>query len=227
MAAAPRFLVTVRAIQFPRDAIQFRVAETKMLTRFFFAASAVACAFAVPLARADIYTWTDASGTINVSNMPPREGARISHLVHETPPPVAAPSDSAREAARQAELRVLSERVRELEAEANAARNPVPPDLTYAPASPPPPAIQYNVTVLPPAPQYAVEPPPPVQTCDPSWFGCGAWWGTYFYPVPVIVSRAQNFHRFAPFRGEHPNHGQRHVTTHQPLTRMPRAFRKS
>ena len=123
-----------------------------MLMRVFFAASAVACAFGVTLVHADTYKWTDASGTINVSNMPPPEGARISHLVHETPPPAAAAGDSAREAARQAELRVLSERVRELEAEANFARNAVPPDLTYARVPAPPPAVQYNVTVLPPAP---------------------------------------------------------------------------
>ena len=38
-----------------------------------------------------IYTWTDASGRINVSNLPPPDGARVSHVVHETPPPVSRP----------------------------------------------------------------------------------------------------------------------------------------
>ena len=192
--------------------------------------SACAVTLGASLAHADIYTWTDASGRTNVSNLPPPEGARVSHVVHETPPPVATPSDSAREAARQAELRVLSERVQQLEAEANVARNAVPPDLMYArmpPPAPPPPTIQYNVTLLPPTPQYDAGPPQPVApTCDPTWFGCGAWWGTYFYPVPAVVSRAPGFHRFPPLRGEHPLHGQQHVTTHQPLSRMPGAIRK-
>jgi Domain of unknown function (DUF4124) len=189
--------------------------------------SACALTLGASLAHADIYTWTDASGRTNVSNLPPPEGARVSHVVHETPPPVAAPSDSAREAARQAELRVLSERVQQLEAEANA-RNAVPPDLTYArapPPAPPPPTVQYNVTLLPPTPQYDAGPSQQVApTCDPTWFGCGAWWGTYFYPVPAVISRAPGFHRFPPFRGEHPSRGQQHVMT--PLTRMPGAIRK-
>ena len=203
-----------------------------MFARLHFATLSSTCALALgaSLAHADIYTWTDASGRTNVSNLPPPEGARVSHVVHETPPPVAGPSDSAREAARQAELRVLSERVQQLEAEANVARNAVPPDLMYArvpPPAPSPPTVQYNVTLLPPAQQYDAGPAQQVApTCDLTWFGCGAWWGTYFYSVPVAASRASRFHRIQPFRGEHALHSQQHATTHQPLTRMPGAIRK-
>ena len=201
-----------------------------MLARFLLMAlpPVLMCTTALQLAHADIYRWTDASGRVNVSNLPPPEGARVSHLVHEAPPPVAARTDSARDAAKQAALRALSERVQQLEAEANVARNAVPPDLTYAriPAPPPPP-VQYNVTVVPAAPQYNAEPPPQQNlSCDPTWAGCAPWWGTYFYPVPALVSRAPNVHRFPPFRGPHPFHGPQHVNGHQPLARMPGTFRK-
>src|SRR5207245_6989787 len=102
-------------------------AQAKMFARLHFATLLSTCALALgaSLAHADIYTWTDASGRTNVSNLPPPEGARVSHVVHETPPPVAAPSDGAREAERQAQLRVLSERVQQLEAEAKVARTAV------------------------------------------------------------------------------------------------------
>jgi uncharacterized protein DUF4124 len=186
---------------------------------------------ALPLAHADIYTWTDARGVTNVSNLPPPDGAKVSHLVHETPPPAPAVSDAAREAARQAEVRALSERVRELEAAASVPS--VPPDLMYAarvPVPPPqPPAIQYNVTVLPQQPQYAEPPPQPTYGCDPSWIGCLPWLGTYFYPAPVaVVHRSPNVHRFPPFRADHPNHGpSHHVTSNQPIARMPGGMHKS
>ena len=203
-----------------------------MLTRVLSIAilAALAGTAGAPLAHADIYTWTDARGVLNVSNLPPPDGAKVSHLVHEQPPPVAAPSDAAREAARQAEVRALSERVQQLEAEANA-RSAVPPDLMYAraPAPPLPPSVQYNVTVLPPeVPQYNADAaPPPGPGCDPSWLGCWAWWNTYFYPAPVAAFRTPPFQRFLPFRGEHPFHGpSHHVTNTQPIARIPGAVRK-
>ena len=191
--------------------------------------SVLACTLGVRVAEADIYTWTDASGRVNVSNLAPPEGARVSHVVHEAPPPVAAANDRAREAARQSELRALSERVQQLEAEANAVRAAVPPDLMYprvaAPA--PPPSVQYNVTVLPSAPQYNAEPPPQsYPSCDPAWYGCLSWWGASFYPAPIAVYRAPNFRRGQPFRGEHPFHGQHHAMATSPGPRMPGHFRK-
>ena len=183
----------------------------------------------VRVAQADIYTWTDASGRVNVSNLAPPEGARVSHVVHETRPPVAAVSDSAREAARQAELRALSERVQQLEGEANAARAAVPPDLMYprVAAPPPPPSVQYNVTVLPSPPQYNAEVAPQnYPTCDVAWSGCLPWWAANFYPAPVVVYRTPNFRRGQAFHGDHPFHGQHRVTATSPTPRMPGHFRK-
>ena len=49
---------------------------------------ALACSWGVQLARADIYTWTDAKGTVNVSNVAPPEGTRITRVVQESPPEV-------------------------------------------------------------------------------------------------------------------------------------------
>ena len=118
---------------------------------------AIGSMLAVPLAHADIYTWTDPRGVINVSNLPPPEGAKISHLVHEQPPPAAAAGDSAREAARRAELQALSERVQQLEAEASGARSTVPPDLVYAARAPvPPPAVTIQCDGSPAAPAAAI-----------------------------------------------------------------------
>ena len=43
----------------------------------------LSCTFAPQLAQADVYTWKDASGRMNVSNLPPPEGAKVGHVVHE------------------------------------------------------------------------------------------------------------------------------------------------
>src|SRR5439155_26380625 len=37
------------------------------------------------LAYADIYTWVDASGATNVSNLSPPEGVRVTRVTHENP----------------------------------------------------------------------------------------------------------------------------------------------
>ena len=67
---------------------------------------ALAAAASVPLAHADIFTWTDKSGNVNVSNLSPPEDARVTSVTHDPP------KDPAREAAilearRQAEMRAL------------------------------------------------------------------------------------------------------------------------
>src|SRR5689334_22941462 len=43
---------------------------------------------APPLARAEIYTWIDASGVTNVSNLPPPDGAKVTKVQHAPPPPM-------------------------------------------------------------------------------------------------------------------------------------------
>jgi hypothetical protein len=224
------------------------VIESIMSARSFSVASfwVLASAFGVQPAHADIYTWTDAKGSLNVSNLPPPEGGRVSHLVHEASRPVAPPSDSAREAARQAEVRALAQRVQQLEAEAATAKSAMPPDFAYPPpvaapvyAPAPPPSVQYNVTLLPQTPQYDAGSAPGVPACDPTWAGCAPWWGVPFYSGPVVVLRAPNFHRFPPFRGAPPFRGGHafhgghafqgggHHVSNPPMTRKPAGVRKS
>lgn len=176
------------------------------------------------LAHADIYTWVDASGAINVSNIAPPEGVRVTSIMRASAPAPAARDD----AARQAEVEILAERVRQLEYENELARREVPPQVVY-PANPPPPLMQY-----PPVMQYLVDPaPPPVQYavnvvnmvppasdgCDPTWINCGPWWVPGFYPTSVVVLRAPSFRRSPPFHGGHPIVGQ------QPV-RVPGGFRR-
>ena len=169
------------------------------------------------LALADIYTWVDASGAINVSNIAPPEGVRVTSIMRASAPPPAARDD----AARQAEMEILAERVRQLEYENELARREVPPQVVY-PAIPPPPVMQYLVDPAPPV-QYAVNvvnmAPPASGGCDPAWINCGPWWVPGFYPTSVVVLRAPNFRRSPPFHGGHPIVGQ------QPV-RAPGGFRR-
>src|SRR6266581_7624250 len=70
--------------------------------------------FGLQGAHADIYTWVDASGSINVSNLAPPDGVRVTSIMHASAP--AATSDETdRDAARQAKTQALEDRVRQLE----------------------------------------------------------------------------------------------------------------
>jgi hypothetical protein len=155
----------------------------------------VACSFGlVQPARADIYTWVDASGTIHISNLSPPDGVRITNVTHETAQDPESRIDAAREAARQAELQELSDRVRQLENEADVARRPVPP-----------PQVVYVQVPVPPPVQYPVEMAPPASGgCDPSWAGCWGWWGSGFYPASIVVVGTPKVQR-SPHR--HSGHG--------------------
>jgi len=147
------------------------------------------------LARADIYTWADASGAINVSNLSPPEGVRVISVARATPEATAARETAAREAAQRAETQALEERVRQLESEAEARRQP--PTVVY---QAPPPMPYWNERA--PAPvQYAVSMAPPAYTqgCDPGWISCGPGWFPGFYPASVVFVRAPGFRR-APIR---------------------------
>jgi hypothetical protein len=164
---------------------------------------ALAGGFGLPLAHADIYTWIDASGVTNVSNLPPPEGVQVTKILHGRPPEIVAREDAARDAARQAEAQALVERVRQLEDEV-AARQ-APPPMVYAP--PPPPVIQYIVEA--PAPQiaYVAQPTPSYSGCDPSWAGCALSWFSGFYPASVLV--VPGFRPVHPFRPHNPMHPPR------------------
>ena len=89
-----------------------------MLTRLLQATlpAVVAGTFALQPAHADLYTWVDASGGVNVSNLAPPEGVRVTNVVLASSPK-AATRDDAREAARDAEVQALTKHVQQLEAE--------------------------------------------------------------------------------------------------------------
>lgn len=164
------------------------------------------------VAHADIYTWVDASGTINVSNLAPPDGVSVTRVLRADPTP---PGDPA---ARDAQVRALTERVSQLQDQIEMAQRQVPPPLPY-PAMPPPsaypamppPVVEYVnvVNVMSPPVDYEPSPPPqPAVGCDPSWFNCGFGWAPVFYPAGVVLLRPpysprphpyqyQGTHRFA------------------------------
>ena len=164
------------------------------------------------VAYADIFTWVDASGRVNISNLDPPADASVTHVVRETAPKSPARDDAAQEALRQAEVRALAERVRQLQDEVAAARRDAARQVEYLPA-PPPPAAQYGGNWLPPPVQYAEAAPPSYNTgCDPSWAGCGAGFWPGFYGPSVVYVRPPYFRHF------HSGHGGRPpFPSHQPV----------
>ncbi len=159
---------------------------------------AALCLFASPVAHADIYTWTDASGRLNVSNVAPPEGVRVTHVTRE----VASRSDGAapRETTRDVEVRALAERVKELEQEVDAAKS-ASPALSSRPAvaAAPPPAVVVTVPVwnyIAPAATDATYAQPSYNGCD---FNCAPLWSSFYPASTVIVGKP-------PFRRPHPHH---------------------
>lgn len=169
-------------------------------------AVAVACAIGVlasSMARADIYTWVDAAGSLNVSNVPPPDGVTISKIVPDSPPRPVPPPGVEADARRQAQVQMLAERVQQLERQV-ATAPPSQPVVMYAP---PPSNAEPQV-------QYAAYEGPQAYTqnasCDPSWTDCGTWpygipyappyayYPPYYYPASVIVVRNTPPRRFDP-----------------------------
>jgi hypothetical protein len=187
-----------------------------MLIRLLWAAvpAVLACAFGSQLAHADIYTWVDASGGINVSNLAPPDGVRVTNVIHASEPKI-----TTREDTRQVEMQALAERVRLLEDELELARRQAPPPVEYR-AFPAPRPMQYPVDPEPPPLQYSVAAAQPMNSgCDLGWTDCGFWWGSSIYPASVVVLRAPGFRRFNPI------HGGRHVVAQHPM-RAPGDFRR-
>src|SRR5690242_4203277 len=87
----------------------------------------LAGAFSAPPACADVYTWTDASGRLNVSNIAPPQGVHVSRVVHEDPPKVRPNPPPGRDAAREAEVQALNERVAQLQDQVDRAQRQPPP----------------------------------------------------------------------------------------------------
>jgi hypothetical protein len=165
----------------------------------------VASALGLQPAYADIYTWVDASGSINVGNLSPPDGVRVISVAHARPESAAARENAARDAARRAETLALEERVRQLESEA-AARRQAPTPVMY-PIAAPPPLPYWTERALAPV-QYTVYSSPPAYTqgCDPGWMDCGPGWYPGFYPASVVFVRAPGFRRpqAAPIRHRFP-----------------------
>jgi hypothetical protein len=161
----------------------------------------VAAACVASAADADVYTWVDAKGNVNVGNLQPPEGARIVGVTRENPE-AKAQAEAAREAARQSEVKALAERVAELESKARAAFD-APPAVTYAPApvsyAPPPQPPQVNVVVMPAAqPDETASYAP--YGC--AWVGCATPWWPYAYPTAIFVAPSHGRHR--DFHPSHP-----------------------
>ena len=180
----------------------------------------LAGALAVPLAHADVYTWTDHSGRLNVSNIAPPEDVHVLSVVHEDPPkarPKPAP-------ARDVEVQALTERVAQLEDQVDRAKQqPALPPVVYRPAPSPPP-VQVNVTVMPsppanpypptyasyPAYPYPGYPGLPYDQCDPTIFGCPLGYG---FPVGVVVLKTPRGHGFKHFDRFDRRPGAQHLVT--------------
>ena len=164
----------------------------------------LAGAIALPPAHADVYTWVDQSGSINVSNLAPPGGARVTTVIHASAEATAVRDAAARETARQAETQALAERVRQLEDEVQRASREQQAQVEYR-LAPMLPVITYVVAPAPPAIQYSAYPaPPPSYVCDPASIDCGLWGIPGIYPTSIIVLQAPHSWRPQPFRdGRH------------------------
>jgi hypothetical protein len=161
------------------------------------------------VAHADVYTWVDATGKINVSNLTPPNGAHVTNVVHDDPAKSAARAEAARAAANAAEVQQLSERVRQLESDLDSAKQQPPAHVAYVPM--PPPAIPYAAAPAPPPVPYAVDAPPASTGCDYSSTDCGLWWVPGIYPGNVVAFRG-------PRSGRHfPAHGRNHFGPQRPM----------
>lgn len=141
----------------------------------------IVAAFAAATARADIYTWVDANGVVNVSNLRPPAGAEVTHVTIEKPQAPPSRADAAREAARQAELQALNDRVRELEGAREAPQRSLVTTVispVYVPVPAP---------LVVPYVQDVVAPVAPATYCDPTWLSCLASSMGYYGPNVIVL----------------------------------------
>ena len=157
------------------------------------AAAGFAGVFAWTIVHADIYTWVDAAGKLNLSNQPPPEGARVTNVYREDPA-ARAHAEAARAASAREELRALNARVAELERALDKAKEAEaaptgPAPVAYVPAPPPPAAYasaMAQTIVAPPASNYL----PYAPNYDCAWVGCFSPGSFGFYPGSVVVVNA-------------------------------------
>jgi hypothetical protein len=153
----------------------------------------------ISCARADIYTWTDVAGRVNVSNLTPPPDAHITN-VFRTSPADAAREQAAREAAQQSQLAALTDQVQQLRDEVAAAQRQPAAAPTYwvAPSTP-----DYQNAVDAPAPQVYYDDNAAQQAasgCDVSWNSCGVFTLPFFFPASVVVIAPPARRRFPPPR---------------------------
>ena len=164
-------------------------------------------------AHADVYTWVDAAGNVNVSNLAPPAGTRVKSIAREDPD-AKARAEAARAAAKDTQLRAFADRVAELERANEAPAGP--PPFPYAMGSPfygmaPPYAAPYGGPPPAPAPRFSVATMSSAPPDDaPSFFpACGSldcvpMLGSPFYaPAVVVIPAFQQHH--------HHGHGTRHA----------------
>lgn len=144
-----------------------------MFLRRLLAALPPLLALALAPAWADVYTWVDASGQVTYSNLPPPAGVKVLEVVRGAAPGGPTPAEQAA-AEREAEVRALAERVRQLEAEAAPGGEAPPPPLRTARAAPP---TEQNVE------------------CPPPWSDCIApGWAPWMYPSVVVTGSPRGHH---------------------------------
>ena len=176
----------------------------------------LACTFGSQHAYADIYTWVDKSGTINVSNLAPPEGARVTNVMRDSPPRKSQAADAAGDST-STDDQFLAERVRQLEQEVEVSKRQAPPLPPYPVA--PYPVVQAPPPVQYPTVQYQIIEAPAMQSggynaapagygwnagCDPTaWGDCGSSFTPGFYPPTVVVVGTPGFRRPFPHHGGH------------------------
>lgn len=155
-------------------------------------------------AEADIYTWVDASGNLNLSNLAPPEGSRVTHVFREDPT-LRASAEAAHAATQREELRALSERVTQLERDLDAASHPPAPPVVYPPETPAP-VVYEQATPAPASLTYAmaqaiVAPATPAYAdCSSPWASCMSPGYFTYYPGSIVVVSAPARHSAHPFR---------------------------
>jgi len=154
------------------------------------------CVWLSPVAHADIYTWTDAAGRVNVSNIAPPDAARITHVTRDiSPKPDAAAS---RDNAEQNDVRALADRVRQLEQELDVAK--IAPTASVPVPTPPPPAVvtiwNYVAPPVSPVADAAFYAQPSYGACD---FNCAPAWVSSAYPAGVASIGTPALRRPYPF----------------------------
>ncbi|MGE5169401.1 MAG: DUF4124 domain-containing protein [Rudaea sp.] len=169
-------------------------------------------------AHADIYTWVDANGNVNLSNLPPPEGTRVTRVFREDAA-VRASSEAARAAARSNELTALAERVTQLESDLETAKRD-PPAVAYAPPLPlvvsaPNPPVFAQAIVAPPAPV------PAYAGCNDPWANCFFPGYSGFYPSGIVVLNASTPHGFDRSRRRGRDHRHPMVQVQRPAVPTP------